>query len=73
VKVDHNIINTYYQVFRSICVSSVQEELVNMGGPGKNVEIGVISLGTTSVDGSKREVHKTNHSGYILNRFVCLM
>ncbi len=27
-----------------------------MGGPNKSVEIGVISLGTTSQDGKKREV-----------------
>jgi len=56
VKVDHTTINLFFQMFRSVCICSVQEEVVNMGGPGKAVEIGVISLGTTSADGTRREV-----------------
>ena len=56
VKVDYNTINLFYQIFRSVCVCSIQEEVVNMGGPGKAVEIGIISLGTTSADGKKRKV-----------------
>ena len=43
-------------MFRSICIATVQEELNNLGGNGKTVEIGVISLGTTTSDGNKREV-----------------
>ena len=62
VKVDHTAINLFFQMFRSVCVCSVQEEVVNMGGPGKAVEIGVISLGTTSADGTRREVSRINHS-----------
>eukprot|EP00095_Tigriopus_kingsejongensis_P004720 maker-scaffold931_size79642-snap-gene-0.11 protein:Tk04720 transcript:maker-scaffold931_size79642-snap-gene-0.11-mRNA-1 annotation:"pogo transposable element with znf domain" len=56
VKVDHETINQYFQAFRSICVATVQEELGNLGGHGQVVEIGVISLGTTSSDGNRREV-----------------
>ena len=56
VKVDYNSINLYYQIFRSVCVCSIQEEVVNMGGPGKAVEIGIISLGITSADGKRRKV-----------------
>ena len=56
VKVDHTTINLFFQMFRSVCICSVQEEVIDMGGPGKAVEIGVISLGTTSADGTRREV-----------------
>ena len=56
VKVDHTYVNLFFQMFRSVCTSSVQEEIVNMGGPGKAVEIGIISLGTTSAGGTRREV-----------------
>ena len=56
VKVDYTIINLFFQIFRSVCVASVQEDIVNMGGPGKEVEIGIISLGTVSEDGKKRQV-----------------
>ena len=56
VKVDDKTVNCYYQLFRGICVRKVREEIVNLGGHGKAVEVGVISLGTTSPDGSKREV-----------------
>ena len=56
VKVDNKQIDEFFQVLRSVCVSSVQDEVINLGGPGKVVEIGVISLGTTTPDGQKREV-----------------
>jgi len=56
VKVDHHSVNFYWQLFRSVCVATVQEELTGFGGSGKVVEIGVISLGTTTSDGNKREV-----------------
>ena len=56
VKVDYTVINLFFQMIRSVCVASVQEEIVNMGGPGKEVEAGVISLGTVSEDGKKRQV-----------------
>ena len=56
VKADQSVVSKYYEVFRAVCVATVQEEVVNLGGPGKAVEIGVISLGTTSQDGARREV-----------------
>jgi len=56
VKVDNKQIDTFFQVLRCVCVSAVQNEVVSLGGPGKVVEIGVISLGTTTADGQKREV-----------------
>ena len=56
VKVDYTVINLFFQIFRSVCVATVQEEVMDMGGPGKDVEIGIISLGTVSEDGKKRQV-----------------
>jgi len=56
VKVDNKQIDTFFQVLRCVCVSAVQNEVISLGGPGKVVEIGVISLGTTTADGQKREV-----------------
>ena len=47
----------YYRNFRAVCTAAVHDEIVNMGGNGKTVEIGVISLGTTTSDGNKREVN----------------
>jgi len=56
VKVDNKQIDEFFQVLRSVCVGAVQDEVISLGGPGKVVEIGVISLGTTTADGQKREV-----------------
>ena len=57
-----------------------QEEIVSLGGPGKSVEIGVISLGTTSADGSKREVRKISSNSSVFTdgshsklMFICLI
>ena len=36
--------------------SAVQEEIMDMGGNDEAIEVGVISLGTTTADGKKREV-----------------
>ena len=47
MKVDHPTINKYFDAFRTVCVSTVQEELINLGGNNKTVEVGVISLGTS--------------------------
>ena len=57
---DHVTVNHYWQIFRGVTVATVQEELVNFGRGGKMVEIGVISLGTTTSDGNKREVIEKN-------------
>jgi len=56
VKVDNKQIDEFYQVLRAVCVAAVQDEVVGLGGQGRPVEIGVISLGTTTADGQKREV-----------------
>lgn len=56
VKVDHLTVDTFFRHMRCICIASVQEQLVNLGGEGRAIELGVISLGTTTTDGNKREV-----------------
>ncbi|XP_059085785.1 uncharacterized protein LOC131882601 [Tigriopus californicus] len=56
VKVDQATVSQYYQALRGVCTATVHDEVSSLGGPGKSVEIGVISLGTTSSDGCKREV-----------------
>ena len=53
---DNATVDLYYRNFRAVCTAAVHDEIVNMGGNGKTVEIGVISLGTTTSDGNKREV-----------------
>jgi len=57
VKVDNKKIDHFFKLMRSVCVAAVQDEVVGLGGPrGGAVEVGVISLGTTTADGQKREV-----------------
>jgi hypothetical protein len=56
VKVDHVTVDTFFRHMRCICIATVQEEVVNLGGDDKPVELGVISLGTTTTDGNRREV-----------------
>ena len=48
--------DTFFRHIRCLCVASVQEEIVNLGGDNKAIELGVISLGTTTTDGNRREV-----------------
>jgi len=56
VKVDNTQIDNFYTNLRCVCVAAVQDEINHLGGNGRTVEIGVISLGTTTADGQKREV-----------------
>jgi len=61
VKVDNGAIDAFFTACRAICVGAVQEEVIGLGGTTRHqtqgvVEVGVISLGTTTADGQKREV-----------------
>ena len=58
VKVDQSTINHYWQLLRGVAIGTVNDEFVNFGRGGKRVEVGVISLGTTTTDGNRREVCK---------------
>ncbi|VEN48408.1 unnamed protein product [Callosobruchus maculatus] len=56
VKVDNLYVKGMYTWLRAICTVGLQSHLRKIGGPGIKVEIGVISLGTTSQDGNQRQV-----------------
>ena len=58
VKVDNKKIDDFFQLIRSVCVTAVHDEVTGLGKlkGGNSVEVGVISLGTTTADGQKREV-----------------
>ena len=56
VNVDYSTIDLLYQMFRGVCICSVQEEVVNMGGSGKAVELAIISLRTTSAEETRTDV-----------------
>lgn len=56
VKVDNFYLKNFYSWLRSICTLSLQSHMGKLGGPNRKVEIGVISLGTTTQDGKQRQV-----------------
>ena len=58
VKVDNKKIDDFFNLIRSVCVTAVQDEVTGLGKlkGGSTVEVGVISLGTTTADGQRREV-----------------
>ncbi|CAH2011012.1 unnamed protein product [Acanthoscelides obtectus] len=56
VKVDNLYVKGMYTWLRAVCTVGLQSHLRKIGGPGIKVEIGVISLGTTSQDGNQRQV-----------------
>ncbi|XP_048485073.1 uncharacterized protein LOC105389402 isoform X2 [Plutella xylostella] len=56
VKVDNLYVKALFTWLRAVCTSAIHQHLGQLGGPGKKVEVGVISLGTTSHDGTQRQV-----------------
>ncbi|XP_019877466.2 uncharacterized protein LOC109605340 isoform X2 [Aethina tumida] len=56
VKVDNLYIKGVYTWLRSVCTVALHTHSKKLGGPGVKVEVGVISLGTTSQDGAQRQV-----------------
>lgn len=56
VKVDNLYVKGLFTWLRATCTSAIHEHLRLLGGHGKKVEVGVISLGTTSHDGTQRQV-----------------
>jgi pogo transposable element with ZNF domain len=56
VKVDNLYLKNFYSWLRSVCTLSLQTHMGKMGGHNKKIEIGVISLGTTTQDGKQRQV-----------------
>lgn len=56
VKVDNLFVKGLYTWLRAICSVALHTHMAPLGGAGSRVEIGVISLGTTSQDGAQRVV-----------------
>ncbi|XP_049536270.1 uncharacterized protein LOC125951457 isoform X1 [Anopheles darlingi] len=56
VKVDNMYMKRFYTLLRSVCSIALCQHMPMLGGHGKVVEVGVISLGTTSQDGQQRQV-----------------
>jgi pogo transposable element with ZNF domain len=56
VKVDNLYLKNFYSWLRSVCTIALQTHMGKLGGYNKKIEIGVISLGTTTQDGKQRQV-----------------
>lgn len=60
VKVSNIYLKNFYTNLRSICTAVVWDKTYKMGGKNSMIQVGVISLGTTSQDGEKRQVKYFN-------------
>ncbi|XP_057375322.1 uncharacterized protein LOC130696250 isoform X2 [Daphnia carinata] len=56
VKIDHPYLRLFYTMLRSVCTVEVHTSTPLFGSKNGRVEVGVISLGTTSTDGKRRDV-----------------
>lgn len=56
VKVSNVYVKNFYTHLRSICTSAMWDKTRKMGGKNSVIQVGVISLGTTSQDGNLRQV-----------------
>ncbi|XP_026666788.1 uncharacterized protein LOC108632966 isoform X1 [Ceratina calcarata] len=56
VKISNVYVKTFYTHLRSICTGALWDKMSKMGGKNSVIQIGVISLGTTSQDGNLRQV-----------------
>ncbi|XP_076270837.1 uncharacterized protein LOC143202853 isoform X2 [Rhynchophorus ferrugineus] len=56
VKVDNLYVKSIYTWLRAVCTAALQSHVRQLGGAHSKVEVGVISLGTTSQDGNSRQV-----------------
>uniref|UniRef100_A0A182NQZ6 C2H2-type domain-containing protein n=1 Tax=Anopheles dirus TaxID=7168 RepID=A0A182NQZ6_9DIPT len=56
VKVDNMYLKGLYTLLRSACTLALCRHMKLLGGQRKPIEIGVISLGTTTQDGQQRQV-----------------
>ncbi|XP_076643086.1 uncharacterized protein LOC143353529 [Halictus rubicundus] len=56
VKVTNVYVKNFYTHLRSICTAAVWDKTRKMGGKNSVIQVGVISLGTTSQDGNLRQV-----------------
>ncbi|KAF7992971.1 hypothetical protein HCN44_005752 [Aphidius gifuensis] len=56
VKVSNVYVKNFFTNLRSICTAAIWDKSKLIGGKGRSIQVGVISLGTTSQDGNLRQV-----------------
>ncbi|XP_035744018.1 uncharacterized protein LOC118451481 isoform X2 [Vespa mandarinia] len=56
VKVSNIYVKNFYTNLRSACTAAIWDKSRRMGGKNSMIQVGVISLGTTSQDGNLRQV-----------------
>ncbi|KAG8229396.1 hypothetical protein J437_LFUL000917 [Ladona fulva] len=56
VHVTMNYIKTFHTAMRAVCIASVHEKLKGLGGDKKDVEVAIMTLGTSSNDGRLKQV-----------------
>ncbi|XP_070515925.1 uncharacterized protein Row isoform X3 [Cardiocondyla obscurior] len=56
VKVSNIYLKNFYTHLRSVCTAAIWDKSHKMGGKNSVIQVGVISLGTTSQDGHLRQV-----------------
>lgn len=56
VKVSNIYLKNFYTNLRSVCTAAIWDKSRKMGGKNSMIQVGVISLGTTSQDGHLRQV-----------------
>lgn len=56
VKVSNVYVKNFYTHLRSVCTAAICDKFRKMGGKNSVIQVGVISLGTTSQDGNLRQV-----------------
>ncbi|KAK2589003.1 hypothetical protein KPH14_001852 [Odynerus spinipes] len=56
VKVSNIYVKNFYTNLRSVCTAAIWDKSQMMGGKNSMIQVGVISLGTTSQDGNLRQV-----------------
>lgn len=56
VSVDNLYVKSLYSWLRSVCTVALHQHMTMLGGDNKKIEVGVISLGTTTQDGQQRQV-----------------
>ncbi|CAL7950827.1 unnamed protein product [Xylocopa violacea] len=56
VKVSNVYVKNFYTHLRSVCTAAIWDKTRKMGGKNSVIQVGVISLGTTSQDGNSRQV-----------------
>lgn len=56
VKVDNLYVKGLFTWLRAVCTVALHQHLTLLGGPGRRIEVGVISLGTTTQTGQQRQV-----------------